>query len=244
VQRAARRVAQENAGLRSLLAHKGVSQAEINDFLRSSREAPGSDEVVVIPTSYLQSFRVSPGPKNGAVVPATYPNGASATSAQSAQGVPQPEPRISPQSQAPFNRPILPRVASSLTLAHIIPRSESSGLDHDSPMQSVVPTSHHPATISNNAPNRHPGNDDTHSSPVPDEPGCPNATDCFCPSPIATRRRPPGPGLEISCEAAATIIVEMRGDGDIESARASLGCFGREDCNVKNSTVLQIMDER
>ncbi|KAH7382274.1 hypothetical protein BKA66DRAFT_418546, partial [Pyrenochaeta sp. MPI-SDFR-AT-0127] len=51
------------------------------------------------------------------------------------------------------------------------------------------------------------------------------------------------PGLEISCETAATIIAEMRGDGDKDSVRASLGCRGREGCNIKNTTVLQVMEE-
>lgn len=35
----------------------------------------------------------------------------------------------------------------------------------------------------------------------------------------------------------------MRGDGDVDSIRASLGCTSREECIVRNSTVLQIMDE-
>ncbi|KAH7386739.1 hypothetical protein DE146DRAFT_747918 [Phaeosphaeria sp. MPI-PUGE-AT-0046c] len=42
----------------------------------------------------------------------------------------------------------------------------------------------------------------------------------------------------------ASIIIEMRGEGDVDSVRASLGCVGRESCTVRNSTVLQIMDER
>lgn len=75
-------------------------------------------------------------------------------------------------------------------------------------------------------------------------PECPNTSDCFCPPTSTIKISPPNSGLEISCETAASIIIEMRGDGDIEAVRASLGCKGREDCTVRNSTVLQIMDER
>ncbi|KAH7087704.1 hypothetical protein FB567DRAFT_495759 [Paraphoma chrysanthemicola] len=65
-----------------------------------------------------------------------------------------------------------------------------------------------------------------------------------CVTPETTSMPPPNSGLEISCETAAAIIIDMRGDGDIEAVRASLGCKGREACTVRNSTVLQIMDER
>ncbi|KAH6866465.1 hypothetical protein BKA58DRAFT_363821 [Alternaria rosae] len=51
-------------------------------------------------------------------------------------------------------------------------------------------------------------------------------------------------GLLISCETAATIISEMRGDGDRHRIRASLGCQGDQECSVKNTLVLELMDER
>jgi hypothetical protein len=49
---------------------------------------------------------------------------------------------------------------------------------------------------------------------------------------------------EISCETAATIIAQMRGDGDDIAARASLGCKAGEVCGIKNTILMQIMDER
>ncbi|KAF2176864.1 hypothetical protein K469DRAFT_742759 [Zopfia rhizophila CBS 207.26] len=49
--------------------------------------------------------------------------------------------------------------------------------------------------------------------------------------------------LETSCETAARIIIEMGGDKDRDLVRASLGCSGRDDCNVKNTTVLQVMGD-
>jgi hypothetical protein len=80
-------------------------------------------------------------------------------------------------------------------------------------------------------------------SGAPEESDCPTTSECFCPPTAAPKIRPTSNGLEISCETAATIIVEMRGDGDVDSIRASLGCTSREECSVRNSTVLQIMDE-
>jgi hypothetical protein len=49
---------------------------------------------------------------------------------------------------------------------------------------------------------------------------------------------------EISCETAAKIISQMRGDGDDAAARASLGCNPGQVCSIKNSFLMQIMDER
>lgn len=65
-----------------------------------------------------------------------------------------------------------------------------------------------------------------------------------CSNSIATVDVYPGSsGQQISCEAAANIISQMRGDRDPQIIRASLGCNGSEDCSVKNTTVFQVMDE-
>ncbi|KAF2125093.1 hypothetical protein P153DRAFT_400586 [Dothidotthia symphoricarpi CBS 119687] len=77
-----------------------------------------------------------------------------------------------------------------------------------------------------------------------DDLGCPNTADCFCPPSLPPTNQPlSSAALEISCETAATIIAQMRGDGDRESARAALGCGRGEVCSVKNSVIMQIMDE-
>ena len=47
---------------------------------------------------------------------------------------------------------------------------------------------------------------------------------------------------ETSCEVAATIIASMRWQGDEEEIRIELGCDGRRECTVRNTTVFQIMD--
>ncbi|EAT83278.2 hypothetical protein SNOG_09086 [Parastagonospora nodorum SN15] len=129
MQRAARKVAEENARLRSLLAHHGILQDEVDAFLRSCDE------------------------------------------------------------------PALPNDAS---------------------LNTSVPSAQQPGAVPVNA---------------------------LVTAPNEAQFSDNGNGLEISCETAATIIVEMRGDGDVDSIRASLGCTSREECSVRNSTVLQIMDE-
>ena len=48
--------------------------------------------------------------------------------------------------------------------------------------------------------------------------------------------------LQMSCEAAASIISGMRGTDDRELALSQLGCTDNTSCSVKNITVLQIME--
>jgi hypothetical protein len=79
---------------------------------------------------------------------------------------------------------------------------------------------------------------------VEEDVDCPNTSSCYCPPTSTVKERPLDTGLLISCETAATIIAEMRGDGDRHRIRASLGCHGDQECNVKNSVVLELMDER
>lgn len=68
----------------------------------------------------------------------------------------------------------------------------------------------------------------------------------------ATTKPPPNPPLvvsekscpaETSCIDAATIIAQMRGDGDAEYARSMLGCEGTTDCRVKNTMLFQVFDK-
>ncbi|KAF2714300.1 hypothetical protein K504DRAFT_456536 [Pleomassaria siparia CBS 279.74] len=49
-------------------------------------------------------------------------------------------------------------------------------------------------------------------------------------------------GCETSCDIAASIIAQMRGDGDSQSARLTLGCEGPSSCNIKNTILFQVMD--
>lgn len=80
-----------------------------------------------------------------------------------------------------------------------------------------------------------------------EDPDCPTTADCFCPpttTTLSTTSRPAIGTDEISCETAATIIAQMRGDGDEATARASLGCLPQQVCSIKNSFLMQVLDER
>ncbi|KAH6646033.1 hypothetical protein BKA67DRAFT_541024 [Truncatella angustata] len=46
-----------------------------------------------------------------------------------------------------------------------------------------------------------------------------------------------------SCEAAASIIMNLRGHGDVTEARQTLGCTDSNSCSVKNTDLFQIMNE-
>ncbi|KAF2276241.1 uncharacterized protein EI97DRAFT_377659 [Westerdykella ornata] len=61
--------------------------------------------------------------------------------------------------------------------------------------------------------------------------------------PLPTAASVTGGRYLTSCETAASIIVEMSGHKDRELVRAALGCKSKEDCKVKNTTVLQVMGE-
>lgn len=50
-------------------------------------------------------------------------------------------------------------------------------------------------------------------------------------------------GTETSCEVAATILTSMQGRWDTNRARAALGCTGPSECTVKNTRVLELLDE-
>jgi len=226
MQRAARRVAHENAGLRSLLARHGVSEGEIADHLRSFSDAQSPSNVsagVVVAPALVQGRTPvrSPGPGVSAV--RLHGQG---------QLVDQ---RTLHESNAQQPAPILAPTTTVRRPVDHEPQSESD-MQID---ESTSAVAKHLSDVENND---HSASHADHV-PVPEEQECPNTADCFCPPTIKIHNQALSPGLEISCEAAASIIVDMRGDGDFDSARALLGCTGPEECNVKNSTVLQIMDE-
>ncbi|KAM0561981.1 hypothetical protein ACHAPJ_002422 [Fusarium lateritium] len=48
---------------------------------------------------------------------------------------------------------------------------------------------------------------------------------------------------KIHCMEAATILAQIRGHSDISQARASLGCSTNNDCMVRNTDLLNLMDQ-
>lgn len=47
---------------------------------------------------------------------------------------------------------------------------------------------------------------------------------------------------ESTCEAAANIIASMRGHGDTETVMAELGCSSNRSCTVKNMTIFELLE--
>lgn len=229
MQRAARRVAHDNVRLRNLLALHGVSREEVESHLQSSSE--GVDLLEKSLSSDLRSdmsLRCGQSGVHQVGIPPDLQN-------------PQRMPR---SRQVDGQYADFTSQAAPLQQQRTISRHpDSDKLIHDTANQ-AQPSAQIAAKYTN-APYQ--SNTDeiiyTHSEIDPSI--CHDSLNCFCaPMPIHHSTTSASSGLEISCETAAKIIAEMRGDGDRESVRASLGCSGLEDCNIKNTTVLQIMDER
>jgi hypothetical protein len=211
MQRAARKVAHENAGLRSLLVRLGVTQDEVE--------------------SYLQSFNEGEAAIHGAFA---------STQLQNETLVDKPSAALGAIRVPKQTRPISHDIYNNNSNTSNLPTKDSTnraplGVTETPPISqdpTSTPTPRHGRTYN-----------DTQNSQATDDLDCPNTTDCFCPPTTKPAIQPLDSGLEISCERAAAIITAMRGDTDLEAIRASLGCAGRKECTVRNSTVLQIMDE-
>lgn len=276
MQRAARKVAQENERLRTLLARHGILKEEIDSFLRSCEQTDGSAEPET-PTSSARSSRISnsypvhAGPRSVSIQPLVQ--------AYSPNYSPRPSPR-SPRPPVPIARQ--PTRATSATTnngpvkRHGLTNEIATEIQTDPGIARPVE-----ACRSVEAYYRTPS--ETDSSPPPrlreeiqvfsypermpaltqnqgccppprpqpdtaiEDPDCPSTADCFCPPTTTanpTVSRPTIGTDEISCETAATIIAQMRGDGDEASARASIGCLPQQVCSIKNAFLMQVLDER
>ena len=236
MQQAARRVVQENERLRSLLALHGVLREEVDSYLRSFDESSTTNcprvtnTRISVPCQNSTPETVS-GPASNAVPPtwksvAEFPSVGHLSERDSEHdghallGEPW---NISQSTKRYQERDLAARPLESAPLhGHLQATSESSsvisqGSGNYSETQDI-------GSLDNRV----------HECADPD---------CFCPSTSAIEDGSFSPGLETSCETAARIIMEMGGDKDRDLVRASLGCSGIDDCNVKNTTVLQVMGD-
>lgn len=293
VQRAARKVVQENERLRTLLARHGVLKDEVDSFLRmcEQTEAPSSAEPEVMPILISRSSSVpnayppvNPGPRSLHIQPLSpaYPMDYS----------PHPSPVSRPPVQITRQSIQPSRTASTCGRAtQCGPRSQcgpttttttTTPTQRDSHAEATVISKPFEATRQTESYYASPTETDSSSPPsrpqetqpvftAPDyappvkpkqgccpppklqvevtseDPACPNTDDCFCPPTVMV---PPPTSIlsisndEMSCETAATIIAQMRGDGDDIAARRALGCGPSEVCSVKNTFLMQVLDER
>lgn len=268
MQRAARKVAEENARLKSLLASRGVSHEEVDAYLRSfdaaSAPSPSAAALYAQPAMRPQ---VSLTPAQSPVGYATYP--VPQAVARSPARITEPAPAQTTFQHRPH--PPTQHHAQSFTDTHRVRHSVVGAIqDTASEPERANDTAETPSTASYE-PNamvhreksscckpleaQRPVDSRMTESSVTDQSvalsrstaeddDCPNTTSCFCPPTSAPQGKSLDNGLLISCETAATIISEMRGDGDRHRIRASLGCQGDQECSVKNTLVLELMDER
>jgi hypothetical protein len=279
MQRAARKVADENARLRSLLANRGVAHEEVEAYLRSfdATNAPNHSAanlyalpassrppIVATPGGSLVRYTALPVCQARAPTPAQLRVQAPAQAAfyQPKHSPPQPSPSPYAESQNTRHSVVSAiQHAESDAEKENLPTVSSPAISHEqnSPRDSKQPSccrSIEPPTVScsqepDNAMLDHiaPSSPDGRETDGRETDGretadCPSTASCFCPPSSAPPEKSLDSGLLISCETAASIIAEMRGDGDRQRIRASLGCHGDKECSVKNTLVLELMDER
>lgn len=220
MQRAARKVAVENGRLRDLLGQLGVSRAEIETYLQNC-DMKEKDACGVRTVDRVGTVEVV----GESLVCNVAQHSSPAEHGQiHLQQLPTLDPRLGQhQDKDSSIHPPKPTDTTDLYATLHVDSYMNTHPNTPMPLESCKST----PTID-----------------ILEEADCPNTADCFCPPTLPAPKQPLSSALEISCETAATIIAQMRGDGDQDAARASLGCSRGEKCNVKSSTIMQIMDER
>ena len=253
MQRAARKVAEENSRLRNLLASRGVARDEVDAYLRSF-----DDGMVAPPIHPGHALPVQRRPeqaelRNGAVQhdmglrmqPATRP----LAPIYAQPTAPTPIQPVAPSSTPPPAQPDMNFQRTNSSIVGTLQRrpcgvQEDAATNMDPAHEPRMPVASKDSSCCRPADSNAQEHNIPTFSMAEDDADCPSTANCFCPPTSAPKERPLDTGLLISCETAATIIAEMRGDGDRNRIRASLGCHGDTDCNVKNTLVLELMDER
>jgi hypothetical protein len=215
IQQTARKVHADNIKLRQLLDLKGVPEAEVNAFL------------------------IGPEASNSALPPARGIVSPNQTQTQT----------LPVDSHQPSPRPSKPPVDNRQALVHILLPPESIP---DHPIPERLPHHSQPSMGLSSAESRNQPSEPTTSSASPLDlnhdqqdtnfPQDHTELARYIPLANSTDDKPLRSPLETSCEDAANIIASMRGHADKEQVRDELGCSGREQCQVKNTTLFHVMD--
>jgi hypothetical protein len=277
MQRAARKVAQENERLRALLARHGILKEEIDSFLRSCERTDGSAEPEtpissVRSPSISNSYSIHAGPRSLSIQPlgqayrgdySPRPSPISARPPVPIAGQPnQASPaasRCGPAMQCgPTNRSATEIQVKATIMARPVEacRKVEAYYASSSETDSSPPPKIQEGMLALSYPDRTPVITQSQGCCPPsrsqpevtmEDPDCPTTADCFCPPTTTSPSTAAIPAIgadEISCETAATIIAQMRGDGDEAAARASIGCLPQQVCSIKNAFLMQVLDER
>ena len=214
MQHAARVVADENVQLRALLAHHGVSDDEIERFLRGgttikdthpgcqgeSGAAPGQD-----------ARRVSRYPSPS---PVRQPNDENL-------------PPLSPAQSTSLPRLPLPESYLEIDVtkaAHLIP-----SLNGSCPVGMSSEANYIKADDEGTVQNYQSHSADACRTPK-------STSNCR-----SIGDRPPS-SMETLCDAAAIMIADLHGHRDRDIAYSALGCGGKKNCVVKNTELFDLLD--
>ncbi|KAK7417214.1 hypothetical protein QQZ08_011693 [Neonectria magnoliae] len=253
MQRVARGVAAENAALRALLAAKGVADGEVEAHLRGVGETRGQGQrqgqrraILPSPSPVARRGEVTLEPLREALLdprldmphpmqssPLVSVPGSSPIAPNCSQPS-LPEDCLPSMSIPPLNRDVHERgphqhLHERPELATAVPkgcrrRESNTRMDVDQRGAEVSqPGSEHLST----------GRSKPQSTcqPAPDhqqQPQDPSA---------------PQPPNKMRCVEAAAILARLRGNPDDGNSWAALGCSGSNDCTVRNTDLLQLMDE-
>ncbi|KAL8376643.1 hypothetical protein RB595_007652 [Gaeumannomyces hyphopodioides] len=236
MQRAARSVVLENQRLRALLAARGVSQDEIAAHLfapdavldesarRRYNTPPAWDSPRLNPRQMGASVKTAPQP---AAV-------SSAFRTVDLDHLPSP-----PTTSAPSPFSALPGRASPDPAESVSAMANFATVDawqeprQEEPCQTPrrIRDQYCTPPIFDNVP-------DQDASSI-----LPSVSDCYCPPMSPKSVTDTTSTSEISCEAAARILAEIRGHADLARDLSALGCTGLRDCMVSNTSLFQLMDE-
>ncbi|EFY89842.1 hypothetical protein MAC_04051 [Metarhizium acridum CQMa 102] len=225
MQQAARTVAVENSRLKMMLASLGVSEGDVDDFLAACQDREAAEalsSVSMRPVHHDQ--RDDESSRDVQAVPR--------------QGMSSGKPYPHPQS-VPGNH------------QYAFAPGGHTGSTSSSSYSSAASRQHTPLDV-------------LASATLQQNSCCEGKTRCTTaaseapsPSTVETNTRavtptssPDAAGLvqgfsspmEMSCSAAAAIIAEMQGHGDMGTAKARLGCRAQQECLVKNAMLFQILE--
>ncbi|KAK4169719.1 hypothetical protein QBC43DRAFT_351784 [Cladorrhinum sp. PSN259] len=238
MQRASRSIVLENQRLRALLAARGVSQHEITAHLSAPAALCDTSEALSksAPTAWHRP-PLGTGQTGGTVKAAARPRAGSRLS-RAADHLPSP-PTTAVSSLSPALAGRAPPGSAS-PVSSVSTTGDSAMEDHRrEPGQEVHYQAPWPSL-----PDR-----GFISPPFCDTPGqhassiLPPVSDCYCPPDSPALALDQTSRLEMSCEAAARILAEIRGYSDAAQELSALGCMGARDCMISNTKLFQLMDE-
>lgn len=215
MQRVARVVAAENAALREMLVSHGVAQSEIEAHLAASRtNEQGSSTRIDTAPSAVYTSRSTSRHLSPAATDSLSPSSQATSHGQPPTTLRMKEYSIELQTMLPQ------------PLHQLQTRPECSPLS-----ASQHPARRKPQPIAN-------CNQTTFSSL--------DNRSASCPQPMIGQAKEVAvskPLNKMHCMEAATILARLRAHPDTSLAQASLGCAENQDCMVRNTDLLQLMDE-